>query len=87
MSEVNARWERDFRFAKRLTIMGCVVCPILWLVSYQVSFGAGGENFHGIWMGLTSLATLLAAFGVTIASGVGLTIVFADEPPLEGSNR
>lgn len=87
MSEVNERWQRDNRLNKKLTAMGVVVVPILWFASYEMAWPAGGDSFHGVWFGLSSLVLLLGAIGTTIGTVIAAGMVIADEPPLPGSNR
>lgn len=85
MSEINARWQRDNRFVKRLTGYGVALAVALWPISYYASFPAAKEG-QGMWFAAISVIALVAAIGVTIGTAIGAGAALTDEPPLEGSN-
>lgn len=88
MNEINSRWLRDHRRLLRLTSAGVVSAAALWVLSFFASYPAAfSATAHEAWFGAASIVTFVGAVGLTIASGVGVSALISDDPPLSGDNQ
>lgn len=87
MSEINERWKRDHSKVIRLTSAGAASSGACWLISFYASVPAVfGASVHEAWFAFASIVTFIGAVGLTIGTGVGISALVTDDPPLPGQN-